>query len=189
MQNAGDQSPASGKTPGQRVFSPRKASGCRALQAARPLQCEVTSSTGRLQSRLLFDTRMLPRLAIVILFALTGCAHPVTRRALRAPNPNGCYAIVYEQASFGGAGDVLNGPARHSTLERLPGTNQTNWHRRVRSLRVGPGAMVTAYVRTAFQGQRQQFAPATEHLRLEPAFSGRIESLEVACVERPGLRP
>jgi hypothetical protein len=130
---------------------------------------------------------MLPRFAIVTLVALAGCAHPAARHELRAPNPNGCYAIVYEEASFGGKRDVINGPVRLSTLDRLPQTNETNWHRRIRSLGVGPLATVTAYAQTAFQGQRQQFGPKG-YPQLEQAWSGRIESLEVACVERGGER-
>jgi hypothetical protein len=132
---------------------------------------------------------MLPRFAILTLFGLAGCTHAVTRAALRAPNPNGCYAIVYEQPLFGGAGDVLNGPARLSGLERVPNTNEANWHRRIRSLRVGPGATVRAYAETSFKGPSQLFGAGTLHPQLQQALSARIESLEVTCVERADLRP
>jgi hypothetical protein len=132
---------------------------------------------------------MLPRLATITLLVLTGCAQPVPYRGLRAPNPNGCYAIVYEQPSFGGAGDVLNGPARLPGLEQVPETNHTNWRRRIRSLRVGGAAAVTAYVDAAFKGRSQQFGPGTEHPQLDPALSARIQSLDLTCVERSGLRP
>lgn len=132
---------------------------------------------------------MLPRFALLTVLALAGCTrHLAIPTPLRAPNPNGCYATVYERPSFDGAGDVLNGPAKLSTLERLPSTNEPNWNRRIRSLRVGPRAAVTAYVETSFKGHSQRFGPATEHPQLEPALSSRIQSLEVACVEVPGLR-
>jgi hypothetical protein len=137
---------------------------------------------------MLFDARMLPRLAIVTLFASAACAHPVPLPHLRAPNPNGCYAVVYEKPSFEGAADVLNGPVRLSMLERVPETNVGNWHQRIRSLRLGPTAIVTAHVDTAFKGYGRRFEPATEHPQLERALSARIQSLEVACVERVGLR-
>jgi hypothetical protein len=131
---------------------------------------------------------MLPRFAILTLVAFAGCAHPVTNSRLRAPNPNGCYTVVYEKPSFEGAGDVLNGPARLPILEQVPQANVRNWQRRIRSLRVGPTATVTAYVGTSFKGHSQQFGPQTEHPRLDQTLSARIQSLEVACVEGPGLR-
>ena len=131
---------------------------------------------------------MLPRLAILTVLALAGCAQRAIPVALRAPNPSGCYAAVYARPSFDGTGDVLNGPGRLSTLGRLPNTNEANWNRRIRSLRVGSRATVTAYVETAFRGHSQQFGPGTEHPRLDQALSARIQSLEVTCVEGAGLR-
>ena len=132
---------------------------------------------------------MLQRFAIVALLPLAGCAHPVTHQALRAPNPNGCYAIVYEQPSFGGTGDVLNGPAHLTSLAQVPGTNAGNWHKRIRSLRVGASATVTVYVEPAFKGRSQQFGPAKEHPRLDQRLSARIQSLDVACIDRPAVHP
>ena len=130
---------------------------------------------------------MLPRFAIVTLFALAGCAHPVIRPALRAPNPNGCYAIIYENPGFEGAGDVLNGPTRLPLLEQVPQTNEVNWQRRIRSLRVGSTATVTVYAQTAFKGYSRRFEPGTERPQLEPALSAQIQSLDVVCLERTGL--
>ena len=119
---------------------------------------------------------------LVALSAFAGCAHPETRIPLRAPDPNGCYVIVYERPLFAGAGDVLNGPARLSTLERLPNTNQANWQRRIRSLRVGARATVRAFAETSFKGHSQRFDPGTPHPQLQQTLSAHIESLEVACV-------
>src|SRR5687767_4413438 len=99
----------------------------------------------------------------------------------RAPNPNGCYVIVYERPDYQGAGEVLNGPLRLSSLERLSETNEENWRNRIRSLRVGNSAAVTAYVDPAFAGDSRQFTAGTAQPRLEVALSGRIESLELAC--------
>jgi hypothetical protein len=84
---------------------------------------------------------------------------------------------------------MLNGPAQLPQLERVPDTNQENWHRRIRSLSVGPAATVTAYLETAFIGRSRQFGPATDHARLDDAFSARIQSLEVTCVDRTRVAP
>src|SRR5205809_666282 len=64
---------------------------------------------------------MWQRFSIVAILQVAACAHPVTHPRLRAPNPNGCYAIVFEEPSFGGAGDVLNGPARLNGVDQVPG--------------------------------------------------------------------
>jgi hypothetical protein len=132
---------------------------------------------------------MLRRIAIMALVLLPACAHPVTPQRLRAPNPNGCYAIVYEQPSFEGNGDVLNGPARLADLEQIPGTNQTNWHKRIRSLKVGPAASVTAFVETGFRGRFRQFGPDTDDSQLDPLFSARIQSLDIGCLDRSKVEP
>lgn len=132
---------------------------------------------------------MWQRFVIVALLPLAGCAHPVAHRPLRAPNPNGCYATVYEQPSFGGVGDVLNGPAHLTRLDQVPGTNEGNWHKRIRSLRVGSSATVTVYAEPAFKGRSQKFGPETEHPRLDQTLAGRIQSLGVVCVDRPTVRP
>jgi hypothetical protein len=67
---------------------------------------------------------MLRQFPALMLIGLIGCAHPSITADLRAPNPNGCYAIVYERPDYKGAGHVLNGPLRLPTLERLSPTNQ-----------------------------------------------------------------
>jgi hypothetical protein len=186
MQNAGSTGGLACKTPG------RREPACKNVPFSGPSErhnhCNASREawTDRLTCQIRpAHTRMWQRFAIVALLPVAACAHSVTRPGLRAPNPNGCYAIVYEHPSFGGAGDVLNGPARLPRLEQVPETNQRNWRRRIRSLRVGRAAAVTAYVETAFKGQAQQFGPGTEHPRLDPAISARIQSLELACVDGP----
>ena len=134
-------------------------------------------------------TRPLRRFAIVGLLQFAACAHPVTQQGLRAPNPNGCYAIVYEQPAFGGAGDVLNGPCSCRRWTAVAETNHQNWRNRIRSLRVGPAAVITAYVEAAFKGHSQEFGPATEQPVLDEALSARIQSLNVSCVDRASGRP
>jgi hypothetical protein len=132
---------------------------------------------------------MLARVTtLTLLAASTACAHAAPPARLRAPNPNGCYAVVYERPMFEGAGDVLNGPERLPTLEQLVQTNQETWRRRIRSLRVGPAAIVTAYTEAAFKGESRQFRAESEHRQLEQALSARIESLDIMCAEEPSSR-
>jgi hypothetical protein len=122
---------------------------------------------------------MLRRLAIV-LFVSAGCGH-APLQTLRPPDPAGCYAIVYERPDFQGAGDVLNGPARWPSLDRLTSTNQPDWRHRIRSLRVGLVGTLTAYTKVAFTGESQRFGPESVHAKLAQNVTGRIESLELTC--------
>jgi hypothetical protein len=124
---------------------------------------------------------MFRRLAILPLLASTACATSYLPPALRAPSPSGCYVIVYERPNFEGAGDVLKGPARFPSLEHLSQTNNENWRNRIRSLRLGAAATLTAYTDRGFEGEARRFPSRTEQPRLEPAFAGRIQSLEVTC--------
>jgi hypothetical protein len=126
---------------------------------------------------------MIGRFTLIALIA-TGCAHAShTSRhmSLPAPNPSGCYVIVYDRADFKGVGDVFNGPGRWPRLERLMQTNAESWRNRIRSLDVGSAATVTAYIDEAFKGHSQRFSPSTHQPRLEARLSGRIESLEITC--------
>lgn len=118
-----------------------------------------------------------------MLIVFTGCARQAVRVGPRAPNPNGCYVIVYEQPDFQGAGDVFNGPARWLSLEGLLLTNEQSWQNRIRSVRVGNRATVTMYVNAAFKGESGRFPSNAELPRLDQALSGRIKSLELDCPE------
>ena len=51
-------------------------------------------------------------LAMLTLVVLAGSRARVTSSVVQAPNPDGCYAFVYESAEFSGARYVLNGPRR-----------------------------------------------------------------------------
>jgi hypothetical protein len=63
---------------------------------------------------------MSVRLLILMAAVVTSCARPPMRVGLPAPNPNGCYVMMYERPEFQGVGDVLNGPGRWATLEACP---------------------------------------------------------------------
>jgi peptidase inhibitor family I36 len=117
--------------------------------------------------------------------AACGGAPPRIGLGLPAPNPNGCYVFVYEKPDWKGAGVVLNGPERWSSIERLR-VDQEDWRNRIRSLDVGPAATVTVYTDPAFSGMSRRFAPGSRLASLEGEISARIESLDIACpVSRP----
>ena len=78
----------------------------------------------------------LLRVLIVTLIASSGCARPAALSVpLPAPNPNGCYVMVFEQPEFSGSGDVLNCPWKWASLDGLRKTNHDGWRNRIRSLR------------------------------------------------------
>jgi hypothetical protein len=127
--------------------------------------------------------------ALLLLLLVMGCTHtpqPSGRGRFPAPNPNGCYVIVYEGADFRGVGDVFNGPGRWRRLHPLTQTNETNWRNRIRSLHVGSLATVTVFTDEDFRGESQRLSSATDHPRLDARVSGRVESLEIACPRMGG---
>lgn len=124
----------------------------------------------------------MSRFIILVLLAAAGCGHPRQYVGLPAPDPQGCYVMVYDQPQFRGIGDVLNGPGRWPTLEGLRQTNEKSWRNRIRSLQVGRAASVTVYTDAAYAGDSRQFDPKSEHPRLEPTISGQIESLQLRCL-------
>jgi hypothetical protein len=125
--------------------------------------------------------RMRLRLLILLVIPTLCCAASSVRAGLPAPNPNGCFVFVYDRPNYEGARDVLNGPGRWQTLDGLAQTSEQSWRNRIRSLRVGNAATLTVYSDGSFTGASERFGPETNHPILEPAFSGRIESLELTC--------
>ena len=118
---------------------------------------------------------------IWLLGAIAGCGAREVALAPRAPNPNGCYALIFDQPTFLGAGDVINGPVRWPTLTNIPETQQATWDDRIRSLRVGPAATLTVYTEREFKGQSREFAAGTEISQLDSAPSSSIKSLALVC--------
>jgi hypothetical protein len=98
-----------------------------------------------------------------------------------APNPNGCYVKVFEQPQLRGRTDFINGPKRYVTLNGLP--NGADWNNRIRSVDVGPGATVTVWTDTNFEGASMGLPANTRSAALPPAFAGHIESIDVRCVQ------
>ena len=95
------------------------------------------------------------------------------------PNPDGCYIQVWESAGYGGMSDYINGPRNYASLRRMP--NNRSWRNRIASVRVGPAAMVTAFVDEQFSGATLQLHADTAHRQLPGGIAGQIESVRVAC--------
>ena len=127
--------------------------------------------------------RMRTGPAVVALVVLAGCTSAPARLGLGlpAPNPNGCYVFVFDQSDWRGAGVALNGPGRWPILDGLPG-NQENWRNRIRSMEVGPAAVVTVYSDPTFAGVSRTFAASSKLGRLDSELSARIESLDLSCL-------
>jgi hypothetical protein len=120
----------------------------------------------------------------LILLAVVGgvsCSHPTVNAYPASPNPNGCYVIVFDRPKYLGIQDVWNGPGRWSSLDGLTRVRSEGWRNEIRSLRVGPEAMVTVSTDESFQGTSRQFAADTDQAELDPTFSGKIESVQLAC--------
>jgi hypothetical protein len=129
---------------------------------------------------------MTPRsLAIMILAAgvWSGCASRAPIAHASAPEPTGCFVEVFEKEDFTGPRDFINGPAKHWHLRELP--FRANWHRRIRSLRVGPAATVLLWAKEGFEGDPLKFGPDRNHPRLPPGFGGTIASLQIECSRAP----
>ena len=87
-----------------------------------------------------------------------GCAHGRGEEPFHSatmPDPGGCYMLVYEEPTFMGAWEFINGPVKYTTLEELP--FRANWRRRIRSVQVGPAASVTIWEGDAFRGHRKRY--------------------------------
>lgn len=131
--------------------------------------------------RNILDMSIFRRLLIAGIFVHAACASPPPRMAMRAPNPNGCYLMLFAAPRFEGASDVINGPARLSALDRLRDTNYSQWANRIRSLRVGAIATVTLFSESRFRGLTNRLQAGSEHPEITASVSQDIESLEIRC--------
>jgi hypothetical protein len=120
-------------------------------------------------------------LGILMLVLLVGCVPLRASAIFQAPNPNGCYVYVYENAEFSGAKYVFNGPARFRTLSRTLSMGELGWDNRIRSLRLGEAAVLTVFTKTSYEGRSMRFTPGTAHAHLEPALAGHIQSAILEC--------
>lgn len=95
------------------------------------------------------------------------------------PNPDGCFVQVWEQPSFTGASDYINGPRRYPTLRDMPG--RRDWRNRIRSMKVGPSSVVTVWSQENFDGNTLLATKNVAHPALPDEWAGRIESMAVEC--------
>src|SRR5262245_39610259 len=120
----------------------------------------------------------------VALSTMTACAsHPAPLGSISSgmnmPNPSGCYVKVFDREQFRGAADFINGPRRYATLDGLP--RGARWNKRIRSVQVGPGAVVTVWADEKFKGPSLQMRSDRRYGFLMESYAGRIKSMDVSC--------
>jgi hypothetical protein len=96
---------------------------------------------------------------------------------------------VFDAPKFGGMHNFINGPSKHRSLANLPGGG--NWDARIRSLKVGPGALVRAWAAEDFAGVSLRATPEQQQADLSDGFDRKIQSLQVECrtaAAAPGIR-
>lgn len=108
-----------------------------------------------------------------------GASRPLPAIGTTLPSPAGCFVQVWEQPSFVGASDYINGPRRYATLRDMPG--RRDWRNRIRSLKVGPTSVVTVWSQEHFRGGTLRAMKNVAHADLPEAWAGRIESMMVEC--------
>ena len=123
--------------------------------------------------------------SVVILGAamLCGCAKEYAPGGLGgwAPNPNGCYVFVYDQADWRGERVVLNGPGKWRTVERLKRDDDKDWRNQIRSIEIGSSATITLYTELDYRGVSQKLGPTSDQGRFIGSLGAGIESLELSC--------
>ena len=119
-----------------------------------------------------------------IVIASAGCGAP-SRPALStgspAPNPNGCYVMVFDQPTFGGRGDVFNRSGRWASLRQIAETRERSWHNRIQSVRTGFAATARFFTGPNFTGESMQLSPGTDRPEFEGRFAKEVASLEIGC--------
>ena len=96
-----------------------------------------------------------------------------------APNPNGCYAQVFPEEQFRGAGDYVNGPGRYASLSDLKADGR--WRSGVRSVRTGPATTVTLWSEQSYRGGFVRLGPDQANARILNALNSAAASLQISC--------
>lgn len=118
---------------------------------------------------------------ITLTAALGACAARDPRIGMHAPNPNGCYVMVFRGPAFTDASDLLNGPGRWPRLDHLADAHHRQWANEIRSLRVGDAATVVTFAEENYLGLSTEFPPGSESAVLPPQLTANIESLQMVC--------
>lgn len=95
------------------------------------------------------------------------------------PSPDGCYLQVWDQPSFSGASEFINGPRRYEHLRDLPG--RFNWKGRIRSLRLGPAANAIAWSNEGFEGESLLLTSDHRQAGRFATLPVNVESLDIRC--------
>ena len=111
--------------------------------------------------------------------ACGGASKPLPPPGITLPNPAGCFVQVWEQPSFAGLSDYVNGPRRYPTLRDMPG--RRDWRNRIRSLKVGPASVVTLWSQENFTGTTLRASRNVAHAALPEEWAGQVESMSVEC--------
>src|SRR5262245_52783738 len=124
------------------------------LSEQRPAACGSDKSSARRRaSRRRSTRRALAGASLVATLAgvLVSCAGKQEPQGTwTMPNPDGCYARVWDQRAFRGASEFINGPRQYSDLRDLPGRH--DWDKRIRSLQLGSRASVVAWSEEQLRG-------------------------------------
>ena len=122
----------------------------------------------------------MTRRVLLLLVVMLGCAPRHLPVAMRAPNPNGCYVMLFEQPEFKGVGDLLNGPGKWPNLETMNETNY-RWTDRLRSLRIVPTEIVKLYANPVSRPVAE-FRRRSRLCELKPGISASVQSLTIALL-------
>jgi len=119
---------------------------------------------------------------ICAITGVTSCATAPTLPLVStaAPNPNGCFAFVFERPGFNGSRYVLDGPLRVAPLATVVSPNG-DWDRRIRSARLGDTAAVTVYADPNLSGRSGRFGRGATVSQNEGGLTGRMQSLKLDC--------
>ena len=120
--------------------------------------------------------------ALLVALSLTACGGEPKRIPVgpAAPNPNGCYAFIYDRDDFKGMSAVLNGPGRWQNLERVR-VDDIDWRNRIRSIDLGAAATLTVFTEIGFTGMSRQLPSGSRLTRLDDALTANIESIQMSC--------
>ena len=112
-------------------------------------------------------------------------ANQQTAQAGARPDCGTCWVHIFDDKNFDATDDnhIICGPGKWPNLRNLPGAAKINWGDEIESLRVGPGATVIVWVGEQYTGASQTFGPgaANANLKLIPALSDNISSIEIRC--------
>jgi hypothetical protein len=119
--------------------------------------------------------------SVLLLAALTlacGSGRPAyVGRTL--PHPGGCFVEVWDQPRFVGASDFINGPRRYETLRSMPGSR--DWSDRIRSVKLGPTASLTAWSEEHFRGKAITLSRDSRIPEIGMPTAPQIRSLAIGC--------